>query len=432
MQKLQQLHDYLNKKMYLPLLFLTLLIMSFCFESPQVMFYGYQKIMLSSSILLTDYFAVGGMGATFFNGATVLLFNMLLLRLLRVDYSGPVFAGLMMIVGFSFFGKNLINTLPIYLGIFIHCYLRRTNVKSLAVLLLFSSGISPLVSYCIFGANLALYYGIPLGIVCGLVAGFILPALVGTVLKFTGGYNLYNVGFALGVISVFFYGLFNLLGFDVNLASLIDNTHRLFLILILFSLCALFILYGLSGGKKVLKEYWLILKESGRLISDFKEKYSNKAIFLNMGILGLASSLLIYFIRDIPVNGIMFGTVISIIGFAAYGIHIRNVFPLWLGAFIYILISPNKFNSISTGMALFFVTSLAPLAGTYGIIVGIIAGFCHLLINPFFISFQGGFDLYNNGFCAGFVAFFIHTIMDYFFWRKKFNKELADKIKQDN
>ena len=216
------------------------------------------------------------------------------------------------------------------------------------------------------------------------------------------------------------------------MACLIDNTHRLFLILILFSLCALFILYGLSGGKKVLKEYWLILKESGRLISDFKEKYSNKAIFLNMGILGLASSLLIYFIRDIPVNGIMFGTVISIIGFAAYGIHIRNVFPLWLGAFIYILISPNKFNSISTGMALFFVTSLAPLAGTYGIIVGIIAGFCHLLINPFFISFQGGFDLYNNGFCAGFVAFFIHTIMDYFFWRKKFNKELADKIKQDN
>ena len=73
-------------------------------------------------------------------------------------------------------------------------------------------------------------------------------------------------------------------------------------------------------------------------------------------------------------------------------------------------------------MALFFVSGLAPLASSYNFFVGILAGFCHLLINPFFIQFQGGFDLYNNGFCAGFVAFFLHTIIDHFSWRNQIEK----------
>ena len=419
MTKLKKIYHYLDDTMYLPLLFILLFVLSFCFEDITTLFAGYGKIMVSSSILLTDYFAVGGMGATFFNAATVLLFNLILLHILKIKYTGPIFAGLMMIIGFSFFGKNLINTLPIYLGVFLHCYFRRVPLSNFIVVTLFSSGISPLVSYCVFGTNLPLYYGIPLALFCGILAGFLLPALVEGALAFTGGYNLYNVGFVLGIISVFFYGIFNLLGFDVNLASIIDDTHRIVLILLLFVICLLCILYGLSGGKKTIISYFNLQKETGKLISDFKINYNNKVIFLNMGILGLIACGFVYFIKEIPVNGIMFGTVISVIGFAAYGIHLRNVLPVWIGAFIYILISKDKFASISTCMALFFVTSLAPLAGEYGFFIGIIAGFCHLLINPFFIEFQGGFDLYNNGFCAGFVAFFIHTIYNHFNWRKK-------------
>ena len=430
METIRLIYYKLKELLFLPILCLLLLVLSFCFESPNVMFNGYADIMLSPSILLTDYFAVGGMGATFFNAATVLLFNIIVLKLLKINYNGPIFAGLLMIVGFSFFGKNLINTLPIYLGVFIHCYFRRVNIRNFIVVTLFSSGISPLVSWVVFGSNFNYFISIPLGILCGLLAGFILPALVEGALKFTGGYNLYNVGFCLGIISVFFYGLFTLCGFDVARQTLLDDTHQDFLLYLLLTISILCILYGLTGGKHVLISYFNLIKESGRLISDFKEKYAIKVIFLNMGSISLICCLMVHFIPDIPLNGIMFGTIVSIIGFAAYGIHLLNIIPVWIGALIYILLSKEHFNSISTCMALFFVTSLAPLAGKYGIFVGIMAGFSHMLINPFFISFQGGFDLYNNGFCAGFVAFFVHTIVEHFNWRSKIKERFNKKKKQ--
>ena len=36
------------------------------------------------------------------------LFNIILIKILKIEVSGPIFAGMMMIVGFSFFGKNTI------------------------------------------------------------------------------------------------------------------------------------------------------------------------------------------------------------------------------------------------------------------------------------------------------------------------------------
>jgi hypothetical protein len=47
---------------------------------------------------------------------------------------------------------------------------------------------------------------------------------------------------------------------------------------------------------------------------------------------------------------------------------------------------------------------VAPVAGKYGIFYGLLAGFIHLILTPHTLALQGGFDLYNNGFTAGFVA----------------------------
>ena len=120
--------------------------------------------------------------------------------------------------------KNLINTLPIYLGVFIHCYFRRIPIRNFIVITLFSSGISPLVSFCFFSTGLPYYFSVPLGIFCGIVAGFLLPSLVEATMNITGGYNLYNVGFALGLISVFFYGIFKL--FNLNTKGIIKHIKK--------------------------------------------------------------------------------------------------------------------------------------------------------------------------------------------------------------
>ncbi|MDE5856667.1 MAG: DUF1576 domain-containing protein, partial [Anaeroplasmataceae bacterium] len=82
----------------------------FVFNPARQVFAGYFEIMKSPSILLTDYVYVAGLGATFFNVATIMLANILLVQALRFKMNGPIFAGIIMIGGFSFFGKNIFNT----------------------------------------------------------------------------------------------------------------------------------------------------------------------------------------------------------------------------------------------------------------------------------------------------------------------------------
>jgi len=92
-------------------------------------------------------------------------------------------------------------------------------------------------------------------------------------------------------------------------------------------------------------------------------------------------------------------------GFGAFGKHPRNAIPVMTGAFIATLITPAySLDEVGMAIAILFVTALSPIAGRYGFFIGIIAGFLHIIITPLAYLFQGGFDLYNNGFAAGFVA----------------------------
>jgi len=55
-------------------------------------------------------------------------------------------------------------------------------------------------------------------------------------------------------------------------------------------------------------------------------------------------------------------------------------------------------------LAALFGTTLAPIAGTFGPFVGILAGFIHLSVVMNVGFLHGGMNLYNNGFAGGIVA----------------------------
>ena len=80
-----RLFRYLKNNMYLEPLCLFFLILAFTLDNPVNTFTGFYSILKSSSILLTDYVYVGGIGAAFFNVAINLLFNLILLKILRVE-----------------------------------------------------------------------------------------------------------------------------------------------------------------------------------------------------------------------------------------------------------------------------------------------------------------------------------------------------------
>lgn len=405
--------EYLKKSFYLPILALIMIILAFIFNTPKEIFVGYKNILLSSSILTTDYIAIGTLGGALVNAASILILNLVILRLLNLRMSGLIYAALYMILGFSFFGKNILNSLPIYIGIYLYAFINKIPVKNLVISLLFSSGISPLVSYLIFGFELAYYISIPLGIGAGIVAGLMVPAISSHTIKFHQGYNLFNVGFSLGIISLAFNGVLRAFNLKASEISILSNDHNLFLYLFVAILALVLLIAGIILNPKSFKTIPDLYKRSGRLVSDYIRDYGVSIVMINQASL-LTFEILICLIFKIELNGAIFGTILAVSGFAGAGLHLKNTSFVMLGAILMCLITKTNITSTSIIIGILFSAGVAPIAGRYGIIAGIIAGMLHIAILPLCRSFQGGYDLYNNGFCAGFVACILIAIIEAF------------------
>jgi hypothetical protein len=405
--------EYLKKSFYLPILALIMIILAFIFNTPKEIFVGYKNILLSSSILTTDYIAIGTLGGALVNAASILILNLVILRLLNLRMSGLIYAALYMILGFSFFGKNILNSLPIYIGIYLYAFLNKIPVKNLVISLLFSSGISPLVSYLIFGFDLAYYISIPLGIGTGIVAGLMVPAISSHTIKFHQGYNLFNVGFSLGIISLAFNGVLRAFNLRASEISILSNDHNLFLYLFVAILALVLLIAGIILNPKSFKMIPDLYKRSGRLVSDYIRDYGVSIVMINQASL-LTFEILICLIFKIELNGAIFGTILAVSGFAGAGLHLKNTSFVMLGAILMCLITKTNITSTSIIIGILFSAGVAPIAGRYGIVAGIIAGMLHIVILPLCRSFQGGYDLYNNGFCAGFVACILIAIIEAF------------------
>ena len=68
-------------------------------------------------------------------------------------------------------------------------------------------------------------------------------------------------------------------------------------------------------------------------------------------------------------------------------------------------------NSPSALLELLVCTTLAPVAGEFGIIAGVIAGFLHAAVAMQIGVLYAGMNLYNNGFAGGVIAIFMVPVM---------------------
>lgn len=371
---------------------------------------GFISIILHPSLLITDYTAVGGLFATLLNAWIVTSISILILSKLKVQFNGIAFAGVLTIFGFSFFGKNLLNVIPIWIGFYLFTIYKKTPLKNYTGTFLFASGLAPLSSFIAFGIpTIPLCYSIPLGLIAGVIGGFITPMVVAIVGKFHQGYNLYNTGFGLGFIALLFNALLQSFGVSVSVETTVTYDYYFFLsmLILIFSLAS--IAFAFYIDRKPWFSYFRILASTGSLPSDYAKEYGISAMLLNAGILGLFSLLTVILYR-FQISGPMFAGIFTMIGFGGYGKHLRNVIPVMTGLTFATLLPTFNIQDLVPSVALFFVTALAPVAGKYGIFYGILAGFLHLTFNPYTFALQGGFDLYNNGFTAGLVAGIVVSI----------------------
>lgn len=174
-----------------------------------------------------------------------------------------------------------------------------------------------------------------------------------------------------------------------------------------------FVVFGVYTRDRKLSEFKNIFKYSGRLITDYVKLEGLPFTLINMGLAGLLSLAYILIIGG-DLNGPTIGGIYTIVGFAAFGKTPKTILPIFLGVSIGALTKTWGINEPAIQLAALFGTALAPIAGEFGSIYGILAAFVHssVVLNVGFL--HGGMNLYNNGFAAGIVAGFLLPIFEAF------------------
>lgn len=393
-----------NHYRYDAIFIFSILAMSvgFLFDSPKEILDGYINILKSPSHLLTDYMAVGGIGATFLNAGFLMLLASFVLWRRQQLLTGPIIAALFTLFGFSLFGKNLFNTIPITFGVYLYGKIEGLKFNTLTMNSLFGTALGPVVSYICFGIGLPFFKGLVISYAVGILIGMIIPALSSSFLRFHQGYSLYNIGFTCGVIGLFIQGVFKSFNLEVKNVNVVsDGNLRIAIIMYIFFTIVFTLGFYLNGFS--FKNLGNLLKNSGRAPSDFGNIYGRGVSMINMSALGIIYTTYVLIMNQ-PLNGPILGGIFTIFGFGIFGKHIRNVLPILVGTLIAYFLNIYDPHSVSATVTILFATNLAPVAGEYGFIAGIFAGFCHVSIVSSVGVLHGGLNLYNNGFSGGFVA----------------------------
>jgi len=368
------------------------------------------EIIRTPDFLLTDYIKVGSISAAFFNSGALMFLFTLILRLLKVPINGLSYASILTVGGFALFGKNIFNVWPILIGVFLYSFWRREPIQRYIYVAYFGTAISPLVSFVAFDFPATNMPRFMLSYIVGILVGFLLPSMAGYFLTLHKGYNLYNVGFTCGLVGTVAAAFFRAYGVQIPVQRIWSEGNNLVFSLFLLPLFLFVMLSGWLLNDKSLRGYKKLMRHSGRLLTDFVILEGVPLTLINIGILGTISTVYVLLIGS-QLNGPTIGGIMTVAGFAALGKHLRNVIPVIVGVTIASISNSYELGSPNNVLAALFGTTVAPIAGEFGIVWGIIAGFLHnaMVNNVGFL--HAGFNLYNNGFAGGLVAIVLIPII---------------------
>jgi len=403
------------------------IIFAFSMDSPSEILSGYIKIHLSRSVLITDYIALAGIGAALINSAVLVIFNLFILIAVKRDPNGKVIAALFLTFGFSLFGKNLLNTVPIMAGVWLYGRTHGKKFTEMVVTAMISTTIAPIVSEMIFLNDHFSIIKFIAAYLIGIFVGFIFPLIADYVQGMHNYYCLYNGGIAGGFIATMFAGFLRGIGIEIAPMDLWDTTYTKELAVLVYSIALALIIYGLVSEKffNAVKKYKTLLCEHDPYDCDYLLKYHNTC-YINIGIMCIVSASLMLILKR-PINGPVLGGIFTVSGFAACGKHLRNAIPIIIGSIIAGYLNHLDFDASVNTLAILFSTGMAPIAGRYGWHWGIITGFLHVSVAVFIGDINGGLNLYNNGFAGSFISVLILPIIIVF---KGLNSQIAAKMKK--
>lgn len=435
MKKIKEMSESSFLKLFFLFVSLCFIVAAVIMPDRAQILVGMKKILLLPCKVSTNYFALGGFGATFLNMGLVGLFCWGLCHLPGAKAVNVTTLGFLLTLGFGAWGMNPLNMIPTILGVLLYALVKKEKAGSLVNAMMFSTGIAPLISDLLFRYPGTEYIGFnPLGIglalLVGLIIGFFLPAGLGHAPNIHKGYNHYSaavpIGFTAFFLRVVLYKV--MLGQsigDVSAQKLYTANTDFFygcniFCIVLFGMC---IVFALAMGCKV-KDYWQLMKDTGKGVS-FSEKYGNATFLMNVGVFGLM--IVAYFnlaafldggvARMSTVwTGMTFGIVFCMLCTCNSGSHPGNVWPIMAGYIVFSYLFGGIFKllggetySLTVSaqgvlIGLCYANGLSPIAGTYGWPLGMLAGGLHYLLVTAVPDMHGGFCLYNGGFTAALIC----------------------------
>ena len=410
------------------------------------LFKDYWYILITPSKLVTDYFNIGGLGSSMLNAAICGFFCNAVILITKKKMTPTLLAAYFLVVAHCFYGLNILNFLPPFMGVLVYSLIRKQKFGDNLHIAMFATSLAPFVSEFlfrypnrafVFGEFSVTVLGVVLAITFGVIAGFIVPALLPGTTRMHKGYNLYKAGIAIGIFGLFVHALFfktfgiespNVVSYENLLDHKNQDIYNIFMNIFFATVFIITLIFGFILNGKTFKGYLKLLKDSGHDV-DFPKEYGIGLTFVNIGIYGLMILLymnaIILFTDGVNFTGATVGVIIAAITFTACGQHPKNVFPIIVGYVVYYLIAfaISKIGGFTLGWSLSsqsyinglaFATGLCPFAGKYGFKIGVLAGLVCAIICSSTSAMHGGFVLYNGGFSAGLTAMVLVPILDFF------------------
>ncbi len=390
---------------------LALVGYGFLLDTPQNILAGLQTIIFSDGALITDYIALAGPGAAFCNAGLVAAISVLILHYTEDCLNGLAITIFGLMAGFALFGKNIVNIWPILFGTYLYSRSKKESFSKYAIPALMTTCLAPIVSYVAIDND---FGSIAMAVVVGVAIGFIMPPLAGYTYRIQNGMNLYNIGFAGGLLAMVLIPMLDSMGATPKTWSYWATGYNAPMAVVLTAFCIVCILAGFLCFKQphwaVWAGYRRLLNTSGRSPSDYLRMFGPGPVMLNVGINGIVAMTIILLVGG-DLNGPTLGGIFTIMGFSAFGKHVGNMVPPMLGVILGGLIFHWELSGPANQLALLFCTTLAPISGYFGWKWGIVAGFLHSSLVLFTASPVSGLNLYNNGFSGGLVAIFLYPLI---------------------
>lgn len=383
---------------------LSITLAAFFLASPEKLISGMEEIVRSPSNLITDYVHIAGVGAAFLNSGLVTLSSLFLLRKHKHHFCSLTVSVIMMLSGFSFFGKNIVNSTPIILGCLIYLRIHHSGRQDLLVMGLLSTCLSPIVSTIYCAPDHSAISNKFIALVAGLLIGYTILPIFEFLKVHTKELNLYNMGFSAGFIGVIGnLTTRNILAIKIVPHDLSFEHHHALLIFLaaLFTLPFLVFLYFYKKNIDRSKHLFLDLKKIAR--------------FSLYGYLAVIFTLLL----KVPLSGILVGAILTFAGFSMYNFKFRYFFFPALGVFLTALLLYRDAATTNNIVIILFASTLSPMTRKYGLVTGTLSGALFSLITRNTQYLTAGINLYNCGFAGGITVLLMDFVRVSFYRNTK-------------